>query len=385
MTSGAQQRQRVVVIGAGAFGGWTALHLLRIGASVTLVDAWGPGNSRSSSGDETRIIRATYGPDKIYVAMTARSRELWRDNERRWNRSLYHKTGVLWMAGPDDSFEKAAITALKDAGIAFEQLSTVAAARRWPQANFEGVNWLIYESDAGYLTARRNCQTVLDGFLKEGGEYREVAAQPGRTAGKALENVTLSDGTELVADQFVFACGPWLGKTFPSLLGGLIAPTRQEVFFFGAPAGDLRFSVEGFPVWIDHGPSPFYGVPGTEGRGFKIGDDTRGAAFDPTTGERLASPEGLRAARAYLAMRFPSLASAPLLETRVCQYENTPDRHFIIDRHPELQNVLLVGGGSGHGYKHGPAVGERAAAIVLGKSPDSFFALSRFEDRRTAA
>src|SRR3954471_17951837 len=91
-------RPHVAVIGAGAFGGWTALHLLRRGARVTLLDAWGPGNARASSGGETRVIRATYGPDRIYVQMVARSLQLWRENETRWRKPLYHRTGVLWMA-----------------------------------------------------------------------------------------------------------------------------------------------------------------------------------------------------------------------------------------------------------------------------------------------
>jgi glycine/D-amino acid oxidase-like deaminating enzyme len=194
-----------------------------------------------------------------------------------------------------------------------------------------------------------------------------------------MQPPTASDGAALAADRYVFACGPWLGRLWPDLLGDRISPSRQEVFFFGTPPGEARFLPERLPVWLDNGTRRFYGIPGSGGRGFKVADDTRGAAFDPTAGERVPSPEGLRAARDYLAFRFPGLRGAPLLDSRVCQYENSPDGRFIIDRHPDAENVWVVGGGSGHGFKHGPAVGERVADLVLGgKTPDPFFALSRF-------
>src|SRR5262249_26194020 len=189
----------------------------------------------------------------------------------------------------------------------------------------------------------------------------------------------LSDGSGLVADHYVFACGPWLGKLFPDVIGEKIRPTKQDVFFFGTPAGTTLFDDVHLPVWADHREQFIYGIPGNQGRGFKIADDSRGPDFDPTTGERLASPERLKAIRDYMAFRFPGMKDAPLLETRVCQYENTPDTHFIIDRHPAASNVWLIGGGSGHGFKHGPAVGELVACMVLeGKEPDATFKLNRF-------
>jgi sarcosine oxidase len=188
----------------------------------------------------------------------------------------------------------------------------------------------------------------------------------------------LSDGTTLTADRYVFACGPWLGRIFPEVIGDRIHPTRQEVFFFGTPAGDPTYLEDRLPVWIDNGRRIFYGIPGSEWRGFKVADDTHGEEFDPTNGERRPSARGLRSARDYLAFRFPGLRDAPLLEARVCQYENSPDSRFIIDRHPQARNAFIAGGGSGHGFKHGPAVGERVADLVLGiAGPDPFFVLAR--------
>jgi glycine/D-amino acid oxidase-like deaminating enzyme len=372
----------VVVVGAGAFGGWTALHLLRAGAKVTLLDAWGPGNSRASSGGETRVIRGTYGPGRVYVQLVARALQLWRENEKKWGKHLYHRTGALWMIQKDDSYEKAALPLLREAGLSFEQLTAADAAKRFPQINFDRVEWAIAEKDAGYLTARRACEAVLEGFQAEGGDYRQVSVDPPAIDGGKLAALVTSDGAKIAADAYVFACGPWLGKVFPDVMGDLIRPTRQEVFFFGAPAGDTRFSDDVMPVWIDHGERLMYGIPGNQWRGFKLADDTRGAAFDPTSGERVVSAEGLQRARDYLGFRFPALKDAPLLESRVCQYENSPDEHFIVDRHPAAASVWLVGGGSGHGFKHGPSLGELVAGNVLGKKPlEPFFSLSRFRPK----
>ncbi|HEY4229012.1 MAG TPA: FAD-dependent oxidoreductase [Thermoanaerobaculia bacterium] len=368
----------VVVVGAGAFGGWTALMLRRRGARVTLVDAWGPGNSRASSGGETRVIRGVYGGDRIYTAMARRSFELWHENETRWKKTLYTRTGALWMVADAGEFVRTALPFLKEFAFPYEELTPAEAGKRYPQISFDGIRWALLEKEAGFLFARRSCADVVDGFVAEGGEYRQGLAAPGEIAGGRLSGVALSDGTRLTADAYVFACGPWLPGVFPALLGKRIEPTRQEVFFFGTPAGDLRFSEAQMPVWVET-PRFFYGIPGNERRGFKIADDSRGPAFDPTSGDRTASAEGLKSAREYVARRFPALASAPLVESRVCQYENSTDHHFIVDRHPEAANVWILGGGSGHGFKHGPAVGELAAGNVLGeRQPEPFFALSRF-------
>jgi glycine/D-amino acid oxidase-like deaminating enzyme len=374
--------QQIAVIGAGAFGGWTALAMLRLGARVTLVDAWGPANSRASSGGETRLIRAIYGPDLVYTRMAARALELWKENEANWGRQLFHPTGLVWMsAGADDSYERAALENLGRCGVAHELMETSEAATRFPQINFEGVRSVIYERDAGYLAARIACQSVLDSFIAEGGEYRQAQAEPGPTQGNRMGAVRLSDGTILQRDHYCFACGPWLGRMFPEHIGNLVSATRQEVFFFGTEAGGKEFDEGPMPAWVDHGRGFNYGMPGNLGRGFKFADDARGPAIDPTSGERVISDEGLRSAREYLGFRFPRLAGAPVVDARVCQYEDTPDHHFIIDSLPGADNAWILGGGSGHGFKHGPVVGKLAARMVIeGAAPEPQFRLSRFAE-----
>jgi glycine/D-amino acid oxidase-like deaminating enzyme len=376
-------KPHVVVIGAGAFGGWTALRLQESGAPVTLLDAWGPGNSRASSGGETRVFRGTYGPDQPYTAMAARSLMLWRKYERKWKRRFLHPTGVLWMAASrDDGFETGSVKMLREARIKFLELSAAQMKERWPQISFEGIEWGIFEPECGYLDARASCAAVVEAFIAEGGRYRQAAVVPDVFESAPVRSLTLADGSALKADYYVFACGPWLGKLFPQTIGSLVRATKQDVFFFGTPPGDSRFDEEHLPVWADHRDHFLYGIPGSGRRGFKVADDTRGQEFDPTSGERMVTQETLRSVREYIAFRFPAMKQAPLIESRVCQYEQTPDSDFLLDRHPRMENVWLVGGGSGHGFKHGPALGEMMAKLVLGDhAPLTMWRLSRFEGK----
>ena len=374
----------IAVIGAGAFGGWTALYLLRGGARVTLLDAWGPGNSRSSSGGETRIMRGAYGPDQPYTKLAACALELWKQHQAQWRRQVFFPIGVLWMveAKADDTYERGSLPFLREAGIPFEQLAVDQLERRWPQISFQNIKWGTYEPQSGYLLARAATQAVVDQFVAEGGEYRQAAVAAQDFDSGQWKSLCLSDGSILAADHYVFACGPWLGKLFPVTVGPHFVSTKQDVFFFGTPAGDSRYDEGNLPVWADRGDRFLYGIPGNQGRGFKVADDTRGPEFDPTSGERLVSEDGLAAARRYLACRFPGMKDAPLMETRVCQYENTADHNFIVDRHPENANVWIVGGGSGHGFKHGPALGEMVAEFVLkDKIADPVYRLARFGAR----
>ncbi|HEX7192785.1 MAG TPA: FAD-dependent oxidoreductase [Thermoanaerobaculia bacterium] len=357
-------KPRVVVVGAGAFGGWTALQLQKLGARVTLVDAFGAGNTRSSSGGETRVIRAIYGPDRIYVEMVKRAYELWETLPE----SVYVETGALWMMHGDDGYVRSSAPILRDLGFAVDQLPVEQAATRWPQINFRGVKSVWFEPRAGALSARRACGVVRDLFVKNGGTFRVEAVKP---------EELIQSGE---ADAYVFACGPWLGKLFPDVP---VNPTRQEVYYFGTPRGSDRFSAGHFPIWIDFGERIVYGIPDVHARGFKVADDTRGEAIDPTSANRTPSAEGIARARDLLAQRFPEMKDAPLIASEVCQYENSPDGNLIIDRHPHAKNVWIAGGGSGHGFKLSPAVGELVAqAIVSGREIPSIFRLARLHDAR---
>jgi sarcosine oxidase len=362
-TSPLTKRYDVTVVGAGVFGAWIAYHLRRSGKTVLLLDAYGAANARASSGGESRIIRMGYGADEIYTRWAIRSLTLWQEFFRTTREPLFHRAGVLWMAREADPYSLNTLGTLEKFGVRFEKLSRTDLEKSYPQIEFGSISWGILEPDSGAIMARRAVQRVVEAAVDAGVDYRiekmGAARKPGVDAG-----------------TLIYACGAWLPKLFPELLQDRIHSTRQEVFFFGVPAGDRRFAPPAMPISIDFGGG-VYGVPDLENRGFKIGPDHHGPSFDPDSGDRVVTAEGIAAARRFLAQRFPALKDAPLVETRVCQYENTSNGDFLIDRHPEIENVWLVGGGSGHGFKHGPALGEYVAAKVLeGGAPEPRFTLA---------
>ncbi|HEY8185045.1 MAG TPA: FAD-dependent oxidoreductase [Pyrinomonadaceae bacterium] len=375
----------VAVVGAGVFGAGTAYQLVRAGAEVLLVDAYGPGNSRASSGGESRMIRMGYGQDQIYTRMAQRSLGLWQElfdqigatgTSPSRSPRLFQPTGILWLAGEHDPYCEATLATLKECNIRYQQLDRAELLRRYPQLELNSPNsaidWGILEPDSGVLMARQAVQAVVAQARAQGVVYLretilpESSSEYGRVEKESnCKSLRTVSGEEIFANQYVFACGPWLPKIFFGLLGQLIHVTRQEVFFLGVPPGaaSSSFAPEHMPAWIDFGDL-VYGIPNLENRGFKIAIDAHGPEFDPDTGDRIVSPGGLTAVRAYLARRMPTLANAPVIETRVCQYENTSNGDFLIDRHPAFDNVWLVGGGSGHGFKHGPAIGEHVSALI---------------------
>jgi sarcosine oxidase len=364
----------VVVVGAGCFGAWTALCLARSGHRVTLIDAYGPANSRASSGGETRLIRMGYGADEIYTRWSSRSLELWKDLFEATEPTLFRETGILWMGREHDPLTTSTLATLTRVGVPHERVSRAELDCRWPQVDFGSVTWAIHEPRSGVLLARRAVGTVVREAARTGVRYLTAAAQP-PGIDRRLAFISTRSDERISADTFVFACGPWLPKLLPDLLRDRIVPTRQEVLYFGPPAGDERFAAPALPAWIDFGEE-MYGVPDLDARGFKIALDRHGGIFDPDVSDRAAG-ETLPVVRAYLDRRFPALRNAPLVSSEVCQYENSCNGDFLIDRHPEIENVWIVGGGSGHGFKHGPAVGEYVARLVSdGAVPDERFRLS---------
>jgi len=369
----------VVVVGAGVFGAWTATRLRAAGRTVMLVDAWGPAHARASSGGESRLTRGSYGADEVYTRMALESLAEWRSLSARAGLPIFHQLGTLFFFPANDPFLDDTMRVHRRLGLPTELLDARAMRRRFPQVDFSGVAAGVYEPQFGALMARRSVQTLVGEFVANGGVYRQAQIVPPEGSCCALTHVMTASGETFRARRFVFACGPWLGRVFPDLLGRRIFPTRQEVFFFAPDAGDTRFEAGNLPGWADfNGGDMYYGFPDLEGRGFKIAHDAHGPAMDPDTGDRTPSPEALADVRAFMARRFPALAGRPLSESRVCQYENSSNGDFLIDRHPAYDNVVLVGGGSGHGFKHGPAVGRYAADLTMGTlaAPEPRFSLA---------
>jgi glycine/D-amino acid oxidase-like deaminating enzyme len=271
--------------------------------------------------------------------------------------------GVLYLAGKTDNHFSASADMLRKVGVPHERLSQAELRTRFPQFFLDDVDSAIYEPESGALMARRSVQMLVEQMARSGLDLVQEPVVPPLDKGR-MDFVKTAGGRTISAGAFVFACGSWLPKLFPDELGSRIFPTRQEIFFFGAPAGERRFTIPAMPCWL--GVDDLYGIPDVENRGFKIASDNHGPPMDPDSADRLISTESVGVMRKRLGNRFPALRNAPLVESRVCHYENSSNGDFLLDRHPSIDNVWLAGGGSGHGFKHGPAVGEYLAGRILG-------------------
>jgi sarcosine oxidase len=358
------RNSEIVVVGAGAFGGWTALYLREMGFTVTLVDQYGPGNSRATSGGESRQIRAGYGERELYTRWVLQAFERWKAREAEWGRKLLFQTGQLsltreWTKDLTDTrkvFDKLAVK--------YEVIKHDDLARRYPQITTENIDFAMFTPSTGVLKAREGCVAVAQAFEKKGGRFLIGKTELGRQSAGTLQDVALSTGQHLSAQIFVFACGPWLLKVFPSVMKNKLITPRRVVFFYGTPPGDERFTYPNFPTWS---VGSAYGFPSIEGKGFKVVPTFDRELVDPDTQEHTLTAEELRQGREFVTKWFPTLARQPLVDSKVCQREDSVDEHFIVSQHPELNNVWLVGGGSGHGYKHGIMLGDYVANRVVGQ------------------
>jgi sarcosine oxidase len=352
---------KATIVGAGAFGAWIAHTLLDRGWQVTLIDQHGPANSRASSGGETRIIRSGYGDLSIYARWARQSLPEWLALEERTGERLFVRTGALFL-GRHPAWLDATASVLERERIPCERLTPRMLADRYPQLAFDDAAGGVVEPDAGVLFARRAVQGLVRRLELDGVRLEHRRADPR----ELLEHDR--------ADAIVLAAGPWLPALLPDLRNA-IHPTRQEVFFFGAPAGDMRFTAERLPAWVafDDG---IYGLPDLEHRGVKIAVDAHGPPADPETMDRAVTPASIDRIREMVRRYLPALADAPLLESRVCQYENTSNGHLLLDRLPGSDRGWIAGGGSGHGFKHAPMVGRYMADLIEGSgATEPVFAL----------
>jgi glycine/D-amino acid oxidase-like deaminating enzyme len=356
----------VAVIGAGVFGAWTALQVRRAGHDVTLIDAFGPANGRASSADHSRVIRAGYGADAAYSRWATESLQEWQALAADSTQTLLTITGALFLGEPGNAYVRATHDTLQALQLPCEMLDAGQLARRFPQIDTRALGQALLEPGGGVVRARAAVQATVARAVIEGVRYEQARVQaPDETAIRS--NVRRLDGSVVSADTYVFACGPWLAALFPDTIGARLRVTRQEVLYFGVPAGTAQFSAPLLPVWIDFSAG-LYGIPDIDAMGFKVGIDRHGPPIDPDGDDRVLDHRIVEDTRTWLRRRFPGLGDPPLVDARVCQYENTSSGDFIIDRHPRWENVWLVGGGSGHGFKHGPAVGRYLARLLEGRT-----------------
>lgn len=354
-----------VVIGAGAFGAWTALSLTEAGARVLLVDAYGAGNAMASSGGESRNIRAAYGERELYTRWSIRAWHLWLEREREFEvRLLYPSGGLRLLPAADAKAQSAMFDRL---GHPNECLTTTEVGARWPQIRYEGDEVCLYEPQSGTLAARDALVAVAQAVARKGGDVVVARVTPPSLTTGRLGTIAVG-GAMVSAGSFVFACGPWLPRLFPELLGTRIKTPRRELFFLGPAPRDDRYRWDRCPSLTD----PLGWTSSDIGGGVKIAPIIRHVLMDPDFGDRMPTAALLGQVRRYAASRLPGLADCPVVGTYVSQLENTDNDHFLIDCHPELADVVIAGGGSGHAYKMGPVIGEHVAAMVLAgtKSPE---------------
>lgn len=358
-------------MGAGVFGSWIAHALKARGWKITLIDQHGPASARASSGGETRIIRASYGRLGIYAQWARESLPAWLELEEQVGQRLFVKTGALFLSGGGSWLSDTAATLAANA-IGSEWITRAELARRFPQLQYSGAGDALFEPDAGVLFARRSVQALVSALVDDGVRFVQARVDP---------RTLMSESDDQV---IVFAAGAWLPSLLPEVLSDAIAPTRQEVFFFGSPPGDPRFGPTQMPAWVafDDG---IYGVPDLEHRGVKVAFDAHGPRADPEAMDRFVDAASITRARDVLQRHLPALASAPLLETRVCQYENTADGHLLLDQLPGHERAWIAGGGSGHGFKHGPAIGRYMADMIESRrDPEPAFQLAGRPSRQRA-
>ena len=346
--------QSAVIVGAGAFGASLAWWLARNGAQVTLVDQFEPGDPRATSGGESRLIRCGHGPHAGYTASARRARTLWRELEAECGEDLMVECGVTWLAHREDGWEAETIATLAAQGIPHARLAPEAGAGLFPSFDPTGLAFLLHEPDAGVLRAQRAVRALARQAAAHGADVVRARAQPEGAAAR------LEDGRVFEADVVVWACGAWLGRLFGEHVA--LRTTCQELFFFdGGPA----WRADGVPAFVDFDRA-IYGTRDIDALGVKAAPDFDGPPLAPEAELPAAGAEGEAIARAFLAERFPGLAGARLSGSKTCRYELSADSHFIAAPHPEHPTVWLLGGGSGHGFKHGPAMAERMAVALSG-------------------
>jgi glycine/D-amino acid oxidase-like deaminating enzyme len=380
----------IIVIGAGAWGGWTAFHLRRMGANVTLVDAYGPGNSRSTSGDESRGVRSSYGdrdPDKqeMWMLWAREAMKRWRAFDDEWGRdmrlNLFHTTGDLMFR---DDWEPFLINTKKwwdKHHIPYQVLDARDVAKEFPVISIDDINVVMYEPDAGVVRARRSCQAVAAAFERLGGRIVIGRVQlPFKTTSGRISEVTLDTGQTLRADSYVFAPGPWLAKSFPEIFTEKMRTPLGYVCYFGTPMNEQRFTYPNIPSYNFQGVTGWAALP-VDSRGFRVRGSERQpgqrrgnflrtpippAQTDPDLSDRWAPDTQIAGMRAFVAHRFPLLKDAPLLQTHSCHYEISSNRDFIVTRHPQITNLLIAGGGNAEGFKFGPVMGQYVAQRAMG-------------------
>ena len=345
----------VVIVGAGLSGAASAWALSRRDVPVVVVEQFATGHRNGSSHGSARIVRRGYG-DGLYVSLTGRAFELWRELEQSAGTSILRMLGGIDF-GPRRDVPKVA-RLLAEAGVAHEVLSAAAAEARWPGMLFEGE--VVYHSQAGTMDP----DAAVSAFLAEAGRLGAEVRQETAATAVAGDRVMLADGSSLAARCVVVAAGGWVA---PLLSGVVELPpirvTQQQIFHF--PRLDTTA-----PPWpsVIHEPTehPVYhlagGRDGGPGDDRKIAEHTAGAVTSAAERDGLVRDDSRQRVIEYVRRWLPGLDPTPRGEA-TCLYTETPSEDFLIDR---VDDLVVCSPCSGHGAKFAPLIGELVAGLVLG-------------------
>lgn len=348
----------IMVVGGGIAGTMTALNLQRRGEQVTLIDRWEPGHSRAASSDYNRVIRAISGRDEFYTRWARDSRQRWLELQAESGQNLMYECGALILATDGHcDWEDATAETFDRVGVPYYRYSQNEISARFPQFKVDDISYALFEPEAGLLMAHRCVITAIDLFKKEGGTVAR-----GRVTTDTNEKPMLN-GKPLEADLIVIATGAWAADMFPRTIKPISSIIGINVLYTSTPDGSDAFDMHKMPCWIDHGQGSF-GIPSSEGSGVKaavvIPDK-----IDLDNDERLIKQQSLTRTRSYIQRRLPLLENERVVDSKFNQVILTPDTHFVVDWHPEHDNVLFAGGCSGHLFKHGPIFGEFVAGVAM--------------------
>lgn len=348
-----------VVVGGGIAGAMTALHLQRRGAQVTLIDRWEPGHARAASTDYNRVIRAISGRDEFYTRWARDSRSRWLELQAETGQNLMYECGALILATKGHcDWEDATASTFDTVGVPYYRFDTDNIRARFPQFKVDEIDYALFEPEAGLLMAHRCVITTLKLLKDAGGVIKR-----GTVSTDSAERPML-DGLPIEADLIVMATGAWMSEMFPRTIKPISAVMGINVLYTSTPDGSDQFDMENMPCWIDHGQGSF-GIPSSEGSGVKAAVVIPNVPIDLNNDERLIEKASLTKTRQYIRHRLPGLIGERVVDSKFNQVILTPDTHFIVDWHPEHDNLLFAGGCSGHLFKHGPVFGDFVAGVGM--------------------